>query len=325
MKKLQIIKKYILINLFALTISFSNLANATSCGSDDPIIIPLHNWSSQITMSHVVGQMFENELGCTVKYITIDEQAVYEDIRIGNATIEIRVSQHLSENSFNKALDKGGIIDAGDHSAVSREEWWLPNFVIEMCPGLPNWEVLNACSAMFAREDSDGKGVVISGPLEFLHNSERIKSLNMNFEIRNVNENEDLKKELEFAYNNKKAIVLLNWSPNFTDVMYGGRFVEFPPWSNECFVNPSWGLNPDATGDCGSPPSGYIKKAAWHGMTTKWPAAYKALTRINFNTNMIATLVMYVDIDKMSHSDAAKKWIGENQSSINFWFSKNLQ
>ena len=27
--------------------------------SSDPIIIPTHNWSSQIVMSNVVGQMFE--------------------------------------------------------------------------------------------------------------------------------------------------------------------------------------------------------------------------------------------------------------------------
>ena len=71
-------------------------------------------------------------------------------------------------------------------------------------------------------------------------------------------------------------------------------------------------------------PSGYIKKAAWHGMPIKWPSAYKALTRINFTTNMIAKLSIYVDIDKMNYSDAAKKWIEENQKSVDLWFGKNL-
>ena len=28
--------------------------------SSDPIVIPVHNWSSQIVMSHVVGQIFES-------------------------------------------------------------------------------------------------------------------------------------------------------------------------------------------------------------------------------------------------------------------------
>ena len=38
--------------------SFSN-AKAGKCGSTDPIIIPLHNWTSQIVMSRVVGELFE--------------------------------------------------------------------------------------------------------------------------------------------------------------------------------------------------------------------------------------------------------------------------
>jgi glycine betaine/proline transport system substrate-binding protein len=28
--------------------------------SSDPIVIPIHNWSSQIVMSNVVGQIFES-------------------------------------------------------------------------------------------------------------------------------------------------------------------------------------------------------------------------------------------------------------------------
>lgn len=35
---------------------FSALAEDSS----DPIVIPIHNWSSQIVMSNVVGQIFES-------------------------------------------------------------------------------------------------------------------------------------------------------------------------------------------------------------------------------------------------------------------------
>ena len=45
--------------------------------SSDPIVIPVHNWSSQIVMSHVVGQIFES-MGNAVEFVTTDSQAVYE-------------------------------------------------------------------------------------------------------------------------------------------------------------------------------------------------------------------------------------------------------
>ena len=42
---------------------------AAAADSDDPIVIPIHNWSSQIVMSNVVGQIYEemglNGLCCT--------------------------------------------------------------------------------------------------------------------------------------------------------------------------------------------------------------------------------------------------------------------
>ena len=73
------------------------------------------------------------------------------------------------------------------------------------------------------------------------------------------------------------------------------------------------------TNDCGNPAGGYLKKAAWDGMPTKWPAAYEALTRINFDTNMIGTMAMYVDVDQMEHTDAAKKRIEENKKVWELW------
>ena len=51
--------------------------------SDDPIVIPIHNWSSQIVMSNVVGQMYE-EMGLNVEFVTTDSQAVYESVRLGD-------------------------------------------------------------------------------------------------------------------------------------------------------------------------------------------------------------------------------------------------
>ena len=58
--------------------------------SDDPIIIPTHNWSSQIVMSHVVGQMFE-AMGNNVEYVSTDSQAVYESVRLGDVSLELEV------------------------------------------------------------------------------------------------------------------------------------------------------------------------------------------------------------------------------------------
>jgi glycine betaine/proline transport system substrate-binding protein len=303
-------------SIAALTMASS--AWAEGCGSDEAIIIPTHNWSSQIVMSHVVGQLLE-KIGCTVEYTSTDSQAVYEAVRIGDATIELEVWEGSFATSFNAALDKGGIIDAGTHAAVTREEWWYPSYVEELCPGLPDWEALAACSDKFARPDSSGKGVYIDGPVEWLHDTKRVEALGMNFVTVNVGSAAALWAELESAAKRKEPIVMFNWSPNFTDALYGGAFIEFPAFDEKCKVDASWGINPDMTNDCGSPAGGYLKKAAYYEMPVKWPAAYKVLSRLDFDTNNVGTMAMFVDIDEMEHADAAAKWIEENEDVWSPW------
>lgn len=39
--------------------------------SRDPIVIPVHNWFSQIVMSNVIGQILETD-GNNLKYVIID-------------------------------------------------------------------------------------------------------------------------------------------------------------------------------------------------------------------------------------------------------------
>ena len=307
--------------VFALLCAFSAAA-AANCGSKETIIIPTHNWSSQIVMSHVVGQLFE-KIGCNVEYTPTDSQAVYEAVRIGDATLELEVWEGAFGAAFNAALAKGGILDAGDHAAVTREEWWYPTYVGELCPGLPDWKALKACSAKFARPGSGGKGVFVDGPVDWAHDHfvPMIDALELNFEMKNVGSAGALWAELEAAAKKNEPIVLFNWTPNFTDGLYGGNFIEFPARAPECTTDPAWGVNPNATHDCGNSANGYLKKAAWEKMPKKWPGAYKVLERISFTTNQIGELSVFADIDEMEYEEAAARWIKENPNVWAPWLA----
>ena len=98
--------------------------------SSEPIVIPIHNWSSQIVMAYVLGGMFES-MGNNVEYTPADTQAVYESIRNGDVTISHEVWQSTFGKSFYNAMAKGGVIDAGTHEATTLEEMGVPNWVIE--------------------------------------------------------------------------------------------------------------------------------------------------------------------------------------------------
>ncbi len=306
-----------LVSLAAIAAATATASQAAD--SSDPIVIPIHNWSSQIVMSHVVGQIFES-MGNNVEFVTTDSQAVYESVRLGDVTLELEVWEGAFGASFRAALEKGGLHDAGTHNAVTREDWWYPTWTKESCPGLPSWEALNECAAAFATPETGDKGRFLGGPVDWLkHDQERVDALGMNFVVVNAGSAAALWAEIGAAEADKKPVVVFNWTPNFAEAVWPGEFVEFPEWVEGCNEDPAVGPNPDATYDCGNPANGYLKIAAWDGMKEKWPAAYGVLTQISFTNPQIAEMAKLVDIDEMEPEDAAAAWLEANEEVWKPW------
>lgn len=294
-------------------------AGAAWADSPDPIVIPIHNWSSQIVMSNVVGQIFET-MGDHVEYVTTDSQAVYESIRLGDVSLEMEVWEGAFGASFNTAVEKGGIHDAGTHEAVTREDWWYPLWTKEACPGLPDWQALNDCAAVFATPETGDKGRFLGGPVDWLkHDQERVDALALNFTVVNAGSAAALWAEIGAAEADKKPIVLFNWTPNFAEAVWPGEFVNFPTWEEGCNEDPAVGPNPNVTYDCGNPANGYLKIAAWDGMQDKWPDAYSVLTKISFTNAQIAEMAKLVDVDEMEPEDAAAEWLAANEAVWKPW------
>ncbi len=299
------------------------VAPLAQADSEDPIVIPIHNWNSQIVMSHVVGQMFES-MGANVEYVSTDSQAVYESVRLGDVALEMEVWEGAFGAAFEEALAKGGLHDAGDHDAVTREDWWYPEYVAELCPGLPDWEALNACAQMFATPETGDAGRFLGGPVDWLkHDQERVDALGMDFKVVNAGSASALWAELAAAEKRGEPIVLFNWTPNYIEAVYPGAFIEFPEHQPGCADDPSLGPNPDLPYDCANPPNGYMKKAAWDGMQEKWPDAYETLTKISFTNPQIAEMARLVDVEEMEPEEAAAYWLEENEDVWQPWIASN--
>jgi len=287
--------------------------------SSDPIKLPIHNWSSQIAGVYAVGAILEST-GNSVEYISADSTLVYTSMCEGDMDLVHEVWEGAFGVAFMEQVDAGCVIDAATHDAKTREEWWYPSYIEDVCPGLPDWQALNACAEMFATPDSGGKGRFLGGPVDWLKgDQERVEGLEMDFIVENAGTAGALWAALEAASANQEPIVLFNWTPNFIEAMYDGKFIEFPTFADECRTDASWGLNPETTHDCGSPKDGYLKLGVWEGFPAKWPNAYAAVQNMNFSNLDIAQLAMYVDIDGMEPEDAAALWLADNCARWTGW------
>ncbi len=302
----------------ALAVASLGVAHADS---DDPIVIPTHNWSSQLVGAIIVGKILEKN-GNTVEYVPADSQVVYTSMCEGDIHLVHEVWQGAFGVSFEKVVDEGCVVDAATHEAKTREEWWYPAYVEEACPGLPDWQALNKCADMFATAETKPNGRFLAGPVDWLkQDAERVEGLGMNFEVVNAGSAATLWAELKSASDRKAPIVLFNWTPNFIEAIYDGKFVEFPEYAEGCKDDPAWGLNKELTHDCGNPKDGYLKIGVWKEFPDTWPDAYAVLQKINFSNHDIAVMAKLVDVDEMETEDAANKWLADNEEKWQSWLN----
>ena len=294
--------------VFSAIIAFAS-GQALAKDSSAPIIIPTHNWSSQVVMAYVIGGIFES-MGNNVEYVSADTQAVYESIRNGDVTISHEVWQSTFGKSFYAAMAKGGLIDAGTHAAMTLEEVGVPQWVIDknLCPGLPDYKALLKCADVFATPDSGGKGRILEGPQSW-HGEEypdRVEALlGDKWVVKFAGSADALWADHVAAKKEGRATLTFNWTPNFTDAE-GFVFIEWPPYYLGC-------RKQDGGDSKGGSPKGWLKKAANYKFPKTHPAAYMAFSRMSFTAGMIGEMAALVDIHKMSHADAGKKWLADNE------------
>lgn len=306
-------------NRFILAGACALALTASGAAAEEPIKIPLHNWSSQVVGAHIVGKILE-ETGSEVEFVPADSQVVYTSMCEGDIDLVHEVWQGAFGVAFEKVVAEGCVIDAATHDAKTREEWWYPAYVEKDCPGLPDWQALNACAEKFATAETGSKGRFLGGPVDWLkHDAERVEGLGMNFQVVNAGSAAALWAELEAAAKNKQPIVLFNWTPNFIEAIYEGKFVEFPAYNEACKSDPSWGANPDKTYDCGNPKDGYLKIGVNEDFPENHPKAYEVLQRINFSNHDIAVMAKLADVDGMEPEEAAEKWLEDNESKWRGW------
>ncbi|MCP4328399.1 MAG: ABC transporter substrate-binding protein [Alphaproteobacteria bacterium] len=295
------------------------MATAAVPESEGPIKIVLNNWPSQQVLAHVSGELLK-KIGYDVEYDPADAQLQYPAIGNGDLHFQVEVWEGTMKVPFEQQVARERMIDAGAHEAVTREEWWYPDYVEELCPGLPDWKALNECAQEFATSETAPMGRYLAGPVDWERpDRERVEALGMKFEIANAPQALTLWAELEGASRRKEPIVLFNWTPNWVEAKYAGRFVEFPAYHADCENDASWGVNPNLTYDCGNPESGWLKKGVWAGFPETWPCAFELIKNISFTNAQIAAAAAYAEVEEMSPEEAARRWIEENKEAWEKW------
>jgi glycine betaine/proline transport system substrate-binding protein len=308
-----------------LTIAFLQSVSALHAAqppeSRQPINVIVNDWSSQIVLANIFATVLDS-MGYQTRLVPSKVNSQWGALSRGVAHVQVEIWEGTMAKELDRLVAQGSIIDAGSYSAKTREEWWYPDYLEKDCPGLPDWQALKECAELFSVAETFPKGRYLAGPWE-KPDEARILALGLNFQIVQLDSGDELGLQLKQAAANKQPILLFNWTPNWIDAVYPGKFIEFPNYSPECESDPAWGVNPKRIYDCGNPKNGWLKKAAWQGMKQTWPCAFETLNNMDLDNLAFAEIASLVDVKLMSVEAAATTWIKNNTEIWQDWIPAN--
>ncbi len=290
----------------------ASMAGAAELGDvDTPIRLALNDWTGHQVSTYVAGEMLK-AAGYQVEYVAASNLDVWDAMVAGDihANVEIWSTSQTAEVDGHMA--SGSTIDLGDLELYAQEGLVYPAHVAELCPGLPNWEALRDCAAVFATVETGSEGRLLGYPEVWSSpGADRIAGLGLPFQNTPAADEAALTDALAQAVENNTAILATFWQPHWAMMEYDLKFVQLPTPEPACFSDPSWGPNPNAVNDCGFE-SARIMKAGWGQLAEKWPAAFEVLFSYTLHIEDQQPMMGAVDVEGRPVEEVVKEWMTMN-------------
>lgn len=290
--------------------------------STDPIKLTLHDWTGQLITTQIMGSVLQ-KAGYNIEYVQADYLAQFAGLETGDLHLAMEIWETTGREAMDAATATGKVVSLGATGMQAKEEWWYPSYMVEKCPGLPNWEALKeaACAEAFSTAETAPKGRYLGGPVTWGgFDEERIAALDLPFEVIHAGTDAALFAELESAVQRKAPVMLWVYAPHWAPAKYEGDWVAFPQYTAECYTDAAWGLNPGATHDCGKP-FGDIWKVGWAGIADKWPKAKTAVEKFTLDNAEMGAMITEVDLNGKSVEAVVADWMTQNEARWSGWIN----
>ena len=280
---------------------------------DDPIRLAINEWTGQHVATHIGGRMLA-AAGYKVEYVSAGYMSMFDAMADGDvhAALEIWTS-NVSER-FAQLETEGKVVDISGLGLDAREGFAYPAHVAEICPGLPDWEALRDCAGQFATAETLPMGRLLDYPADWgTPGADRVAGLELPFKAVPAGSEGALITEIRAAVEKKSPLLVVFWQPHWAVSAFDLKWVALPAGTPECYDDPNWGSNPNATADCDFIPS-RIFKAGWAGLKDKWPAAHEILEGYTLSTEDQQPLMGAIDVDGRPLEEVVDEWMAANEA-----------
>ena len=313
-----------ILRLAGLALAAAGAAQAAEMGATDrPIRLAINEWTGQHVTTHIGGEILKRA-GYDVEYVTAGYFNMYQAMGEGEISAALEVWTSNVSQQFDNEQAAGRVVDVSGLGLDAKEGFAYPAHVEEICPGLPDWEALKDCAGQFATAETIPQGRLVDYPADWgTPGADRVAGLDLPYKAVPAGSEGALIAELRAATEKASPLLIVFWQPHWAMSAYDVKFVDLPTGTKQCYEDPSWGVNPDATADCDFIPT-RIFKAAWSGFEETWPAAYDILEAYQLTTTQQQPLMGAVDVDGRPVEEVAAEWVDANEDVWRPWVDAAL-
>ncbi len=303
----------------ALALGMAVSAQAQSVPeSDEPIKLAMNEWTGQHVSTTVAGEVLKR-MGYNVEYVTAGYYPQLTALADGDldATLEIW-SSNIGEG-FDAAMETGNIQVLGESGLRPQEAWYVPSYVIDMCPGLPNWEALNDCVDLFSTADTAPSGRFLDYPADWGDtNAQRIEALELDYVSIPSGGEGAIIAEIKSAVDREAPLLTMFWEPHWLHAQIDMERVYLPEYYDGCHDDASLGLNPNATYDCDWG-GAEIWKVVNKGLAESHPGAWNLIEVYSIDNGEQAEMMAEIDDKGRDLIEVVNEWLDNNPDKVKAW------
>jgi glycine betaine/proline transport system substrate-binding protein len=293
-------------------------ASAEVPESNEPIKLAMNEWTGQHISTVVAGEVLKR-MGYNVEYITAGYYPQLTALADGDLDASLEIWSSNIGDGFDEAMSTGNISVVGESGLKPQEEWVVPTYMLEQCPGLPSWEALNDCAELFATADTMPAGRFLDYPAEWGDtNAQRIAALDLNFVSIPSGGEGALIAEMKSAYDRKAPLIMMFWEPHWMWAQYDMTRVNLPAHVEGCETDPAVGPNPDVVYDCDWA-SSEIWKVVNNDLQNTHPAAWKLIEAYQIDNLEQAQMMSEIDDKGRDLMEVVNEWLDANPDEVQSW------
>ncbi|MBK9940387.1 MAG: ABC transporter substrate-binding protein [Kouleothrix sp.] len=274
-------------------------------------------WTGSSINVNVAKILLEEKLGYKVELVKLDENAQWPALSNGDlsASLEVWPSGH-ADNIKQYIDDKKLVENLGPLGVVGKISWYVPTYVVQEHPELATVDGFKqpADVALFKTAESGAQGQFLAGdPSWVQYDEDIIKNLGLDLKVVRAGSEQAVLAALDSAYSRKQPILFYFWTPHSIHAKYDLTAIKLPEYTEACYASAKTG------GVACDYPKDVLFKIAWSGLKDKAPDAYQFLKNMLYTDKDQIGMIAAVELDKKTAEQAARDWIGKNESVWKAW------